>query len=280
MNFAVSNIAWKPDERLLAYETLAARGVRGLEIAPGLLFDEAADVFRPEETFAQARMREIADAGLTLVSMQSLLFGVEGAALFDGEAALARFTKGMDRAIDLAGRFGIPNLVFGSPRQRVIPETMPLEQATEHATAVFQQLGDRAASAGTIIAMEANPAVYGTNFLNEAQAVAEFVKKIAHPAIKMVLDVGAQHLNGTFDESAEFIAEQATLLSHVHMSEPYLDPAPAKVEAAASILKALRSVEYSRWVSIEMKAAPPNSLDEMDQAVQRLQCAAKMAKGI
>lgn len=280
MKFAVSNIAWKPDERLLAYEILAAQGVRGLEIAPGLLFDGAEDVFAPEETFAQARMREIADAGLTLVSMQSLLFGVDGAALFDGEAALARFTKGMERAIDLAGRFGIPNLVFGSPKQRIIPETMNHEHATEHAAMIFQQLGDRAASAGTIIAIEANPAVYGTNFLNDTKAVVEFVKRIEHPAIKMVLDVGAQHLNGALDQSAALIAEQSALLSHVHMSEPYLDPAPATVEAAASILQALESANYSHWVSIEMKAAPVNSLDEMDQAVQRLQSAAEMAKGV
>lgn len=280
MKFAVSNIAWKPDERLLAYETLAAQSVQGLEVAPGLLFDGAEDVFEPEEVFAQARMREIAGAGLTLVSMQSLLFGVDGAALFEGEAALGRFIKGMERAIDLAGRFEIPNLVFGSPKQRVIPGTMSLERATENAAMVFQQLGDRAASAGTIIAMEANPAVYGTNFLNDTKSVLEFVEMIHHPAIKIVLDVGALHLNGEFDKSAELITEQAKFLSHVHLSEPYLVSAPATVESAASILQALQAVKYNHWVSIEMKAAPVNSLQQLDQAVQRLQSAEEKAKGI
>ncbi|MEO9781911.1 MAG: sugar phosphate isomerase/epimerase family protein [Sedimentitalea sp.] len=280
MNFAVSNIAWKSDERLAAYAALAAQDVRGLEIAPGLLFDGAEDVFVPDEALAQERLSEVADAGLSLVSMQSLLFGVEGAALFEGEAALARLVTGMKRAIDLAGRFEIPNLVFGSPKQRVIPEAMTRTQATDHAEVVFQQLGDYAASAGTTIGMEANPAVYGTNFLTHAEAAAEFVRNLDHPAIKMVFDVGTMHLNDAFDQSTNLIAEHAPILSHVHISEPYLEPAPAQAETAATILHALGSVKYDHWVSIEMKAAPENRVDQMSQAVQRLRNADEMAKRV
>lgn len=278
MKFAVSNIAWRPEERLSAYATLAEHDVHGLEIAPGLLFDGAEDVFVPDAALAHDRMAEIADAGLTLVSMQSLLFGVEGAALFESHAALARLINGMKRAIDLAGRFEVPNLVFGSPKQRVIPETMPRAQATEHAAAVFEQLGDYAAEAGTVIAIEANPAEYGTNFLTEAEAVAEFVQQVQHPAVRMIFDVGAMHLNRAFDQSGDFIIEQSEILSHVHISEPFLEPAPASAEDAATVLKALAAARYDHWISIEMKATPVDSVDQMGQAVRRLQDAAELAK--
>ncbi len=278
MKFAVSNIAWSPEERLSAYATLSESQVRGLEIAPGLLFHGAEDVFVPDEMLARDRMTEISDAGLTLVSMQSLLFGVEGAALFEGDAALKRLIDGMKRAIDLANRFEIPNLVFGSPKQRVIPKGMARETALNYAVKIFQELGDYAAQAGTVVAMEANPEAYGTNFLTAAKDVAAFVKHVRHPAVRMIFDVGAMHLNDVFDDAPNFIAGHSDIISHVHISEPFLEPAPARAEDAAKVLKALQAVHYDHWISIEMKATPVDSVDQMGQAVRRLQDAADMAK--
>jgi sugar phosphate isomerase/epimerase len=278
MKLAVSNIAWPPDQRLAAYDALQARGITGLEIAPGLFFHGADDVFAPDDTLAQARLAEMAEAGLGLVSMQSLLFGVDGAALFEGDAALVRLVQGIERAIDLSGRFGIANLVFGSPKQRIIPDGMDPEQANDHAAAVFRSLGDRAAAAGTTIAIEANPTAYGTNFLTHADAVVDFVRSVDHPAVRMILDVGAMHLNDVFDETPGLIARSAPLLSHVHISEPYLNPAPASSEAAAPVLAALQEASYAKWISIEMKATATDSVGQMVAAVDRLRTATQISR--
>ena len=130
MRLAVSNIAWLAEERLEAYAILAEAGVTGLEIAPGIFFHAAHDPFVPDNASAREALREAADAGLSVVSMQSLLFGVTGAGLFDGAEARAVFEAGMHRAIALAGRFGIPNLVFGSPAQRRVPDGMGCRAAS------------------------------------------------------------------------------------------------------------------------------------------------------
>ena len=95
----MSNIAWSGEERLEAYAILAEAGITGLEIAPGLFFHAAADPFVPDQASAGEALREAADAGLALVSMQSLLFGVTGAGLFDGAGPRAAFERGMIRAI-------------------------------------------------------------------------------------------------------------------------------------------------------------------------------------
>ena len=252
----MSNIAWSADERLEAYAILAAAGITGLEIAPGLFFHAAADPFVPDERTAREALREAADAGLSLVSMQSLLFGVSGAALFEGPEARAAFEAGMHRAIALAGRFGIAALVFGSPLQRRVPEGMAMADALDQAAEVFRRLGDAAAAAGTRIGIEANPAAYGTNFCTTLDEALAFVALVDHPAIGPHLDLGAMHMNGDFAGVPARLPALAPRLAHVHVSEPDLAPAPADGKALVPVLRELGAAGYGGAVSIEMKRAP------------------------
>lgn len=277
MIWSVSNIAWPFEDRLQAYATLAEHGFGGLEIAPGLFFADAEDPFEPTPQQRDRALREIAEAGLSLVSMQSLLFGVDGAALFEDAAALQRLETGMERAISLAGRLQIPNLVFGSPRQRIVPEDMTGKEALDRAAIVFARLGNIAQAEGTVIAMEANPAVYGTNFLTHGRQALEFARAVDHPAVRFILDIGAMHINDVFEQTPQMIAEAGDLMSHVHFSEPQLAPAPADAAAAATVLSALDAAGYDRAVSIEMKAAPNTPIEAMAAAVGRLDQARQMA---
>lgn len=274
MKLAMSNIAWMPDERGAAYDAMAEAGVTGLEIAPGLFFHGAEDPFLPSQNVANLALAEIVDRGLSLVSMQSLLFGVPGAGLFDGEQARTKLVRGMERAIALAGRFGIPNLVFGSPRQRRVPEGLPMSDALDQAAEVFNGLAVAAQVAGTKIAIEPNPAAYGTNFLNTLDEAIDFVARIDHPAVVAILDLGAMHMNGQFDATCAAIPKLLPRLNHVHVSEANLAPAPYDAAELAPILTALGSAAYSKSVSIEMKR-PPEGLAGVCSALDRLVIAAK-----
>jgi len=274
MKLAVSNIAWAPRDRLAAYGVLERHGIAGLEIAPGLFLDGADDPFRPDTaTLARARS-EIADAGLRLVSMQSLLFGVGGAALFGPPEAQARLRDGMLRAIGLGETLEIPNLVFGSPKQRVIPDGMSAARAQDEAAELFGVLGDAAAAAGTRIAVEFNPAAYGTNFLTDAEAAIGFVRALDHPAVTLNFDIGAMHMNAGFDRIDTLIPDAIDCISHVHVSEPNLAPAPARGEDARHVFEVLRAAGYAAWVSLEM-ATPEGGLATLETHVERLAEAAR-----
>ncbi|WP_096788073.1 sugar phosphate isomerase/epimerase [Rhodobacter sp. CZR27] len=277
MRLAVSNIAWHPQDRAAAYGVLRAHGIRGLEIAPGLFFDRSADPFAPTEAELAGAVGEARAAGLELVSMQSLLFGVEGAALFGAPGERQAFRAGMRRAIALAGRLAIPNLVFGSPRQRVVPATMAATEAREVALETFADLGDAAQAAGTRLGVEFNPAAYGTNFLTTLEEADAFVADLAHPAVTLILDLGSMHLNGAFAGIAEAVAGVASPISHVHVSEPHLAPAPADAGAAATALSALARRGYSGWVSIEMKQPPEAMAAVLGAALGRLMQALDIA---
>lgn len=279
MKLAMSNIAWSADERLEAYAILAEAGVTGLEIAPGIFFHAAADPFVPDDATARTALAEAADAGLSLVSMQSLLFGVTGAALFEGTEARTVFERGMNRAITLAGRFGIPNCVFGSPGQRRVPADLAMEDALDEAGEVFRRLGDAAAAAGTRITIEANPAAYGTNFLNTLDEAEAFVSRVDHPAIALILDLGAMHMNGSFASVPARLPRLAPRLNHVHVSEPDLAPAPADAAGLAPVLHGLRHAGYAKAVSIEMKR-PPQGLADVRGAVTRLVAAHQAERAI
>ena len=250
MKLAISNIAWMPDERGAVYDLMAEAGVTGLEIAPGLFFHAAKDPFLPSPDVAQAALAEITDRGLTLVSMQSLLFGVTSAGLFDGAKATANLARGMERAIALAGRFSIPNLVFGSPGQRRVPNGLPMNRALDQAAEMFRSFAAAAQSAGTKIAIEANPAAYGTNFLNTLDEAVDFVAKVDHPAVVSILDLGAMHMNGDFATTAARIPALLPRLNHVHVSEPNLAPLRTMPGARASYRGAthgsIRQVRFDR----------------------------------
>jgi sugar phosphate isomerase/epimerase len=276
MMLAVSNIAWASCDRLAAYELLARQGIDGLEIAPGLFLDSADDPFSPDDVTLKRARSEIEVAGLRLVSMQSLLFGVQGAALFGPPEARERFCDGMMRAIALAGLLEVPNLVFGSPRQRIIPDGMTASQAQDVAIEIFGRLADAAAKVGSQLAVEANPEAYGTNFLTNIEAALQFVRAVDHPALTLNFDVGAMHMNQAFEQIDLLIPEAIDRISHVHVSEPFLVPAPAQEEDAHHLFTVLGNAGYEKWVSLEMMA-PDGGLDILEANVARLARAARTA---
>lgn len=274
MKLAISNIAWIPGERGEAYDAMAEAGITGLEIAPKLFFNSSEDPFAPSANVARAALAEINDRGIQIVSMQSLLFGVGGAALFGDTEGRASFLRGMERAINLASYIGIPNLVFGSPAQRRVPSDLSMEEALDQAAFVFLRLAEMAQNAGTKIAIEANPAAYGTNFINTLDDALGFVRRVHHPAVACVLDLGAMHINGEYATTADRIPALLPTLSHVHVSEPSLAPAPRKIKALTPVVDALRAAGYGKSISIEMKP-PSNGVVGVREALRRLSTAAR-----
>ena len=154
---------------------------------------------------------------------------------------------------------------------------MSPETAETIAVDMFRELGDAAGGAGTVLGIEFNPAAYGTNFLNDVAQAKAFVERVNHPAVSLVLDMGAMHMNGDFGKVDDLATHFAHNISHVHISEPNLAPAPASAERAASVLSAMASAGYNRWYSIEMKPQPFLGLSALDKALHRLQEAVELA---
>lgn len=277
MKLAVSNIAWSPQEADAAFGLMQRVGVHGLEIAPGLAFPNEPDAVAPSESAVTLFRAKTAQHGLELVSMQSLLFGVKDAQLFGSAEQRQNLAKGVERAMILAHRLDIPNLVFGSPGNRAFPDSLSPEQAIEQASETFHRLGERALELGCVLAIEPNSANYGTNFLTTVEAAWAFVENLSHPAIRLNFDIGTLLTNGEANPFAARPQAARAATSHVHISEPQLAPAPADGEQLGDIVRPVVSAGYAGWYSIEMRRSERDPLDTLSACIARAKSALEEA---
>lgn len=253
MRLAISNIAWAPGEIADALFAMEEFGARGLEIAPRLAFPAEPDPFMPSRPAVSAFVRLVHSHNIEIVSMQSLMFGVSGAKLFGNNDERAAFFSGVSRAIGLAQILSIPNIVMGSPANRVIPDELLREHAWTQAIEIFRRLADIALKANTKIALEPNPAAYGTNFLTTVGESVRFCRLVDHPAVTVNFDIGSLHMNHEFDQAAILFEDAKSIVSHVHISEPQLAPAPHNADMFRTTALAFLSAGYEGWMSIEMR---------------------------
>lgn len=241
MKLSISNIGWQAETDKQVYELMKKQRFTGLEIAPTRIFPE-----NPYEDLNAAKnwaMRIKKDYGFEIPSMQSIWYG-RLEKIFGNEeekTSLIDYTK---RAIDFAEVIGCRNLVFGCPRNRSIPEGAKVEDAVPF----FKALGDYASGHGCVVAMEANPPIYNTNFINTTEQALDLIKMVDSTGFLLNLDVGTMVENG---ESVSILESNERYLHHVHISEPGLKPIE-KRKIHSELGEFLRATGYDRFISIEV----------------------------
>ena len=162
------------------------------------------------------------------------------------------------QAIDFASCIRCKNLVFGCPKNRNIPEN----KTENDSIYFFKEIGEYAKTKGTIIALEPNPTIYGTNFINTTKQAFDFVKKMECEGIKVNVDLGTILQN---KENLRSIVENINLVHHIHISEPNL----AKIEKRKEhqeLSEILKEVNYDKYISIEMKRT--EKIEEVKETIQ------------
>lgn len=261
---AVSNIAWDASEDDAIASALRAEQVHAIEIAPTKWRASPLDASAAE---VAGYRRAWEDRGMRIVSMQALLFGHPEFQLFgDTSGAMQDYLR---RMTAFGAEVGAHALVFGSPKNRV-RGALPIDEAMRMATDFFRPLGEFAAQHNVRFCLEANPAAYGCDFVTTTAEAVSLCEAIASSGIAVNGDLGGMTMNG---ESVRASIERAAdVLGHFHASEPELAPLGVAADHVAAAA-ALVSVEYDRWVSIEMRAAPSGS------NVERVRATVRLAKG-
>ena len=96
--------------------------------------------------------------------------------------------------------------------------------------------------------MEANPTIYGTNFVNTTESAIELIEEVDSDGFKLNLDIGTMVENG---ESVAVLAGKERLINHVHISEPGLK-AIQKRKLHEEVSEMLEKSGYNGFVSIEV----------------------------
>ena len=244
----VSNISNNslPNEQY--YSILKHYGIKYVEIAPTKFFTW-------NEWFERAvhnsnELGQILESfDLKLYSFQSVTYTICNN-IFDENNAdiLHHFQK----VIDLACFSGASNIVFGCPknRKRINPK---LNDSADDDTfvAFFKKLGDYIGGRALIISIENNSQKYDCNYLNTIDQVGKIVRKINHPKIKMMIDVGNCVMeNDDIDDACNY----KDIIHHVHVSAPFMNPLSYphyNIEIYSKFIQLLKKINYNKVVSLE-----------------------------
>lgn len=248
MKLAISNIAWAKEYDAQMYAGLQKMGFTGLEIAPTRIWDMPPYEKKEEAALWAAGLKE--QYGLSIVSLQSIWYR-RSENLFDSSAereTLLAYTK---EAIDFAQAVASGNLVFGCPRNRNRNADCPLteEMCMSVAEGFLKELGEYAKEHKTVLAIEPNPPIYHTNFINDTASAFALVEQVGSEGCKVNVDLGTILQNG---ETLTQLADHIELVNHVHISEPGI----AKIEKRQlhkELAHVLTAAGYAGYVSIEMK---------------------------
>ncbi len=258
MNLSISNIAWSPKERNKVYRFLNKKKIRGIEIAPKLLLHDIKDIFKLNKKETIKCLKDLKKHNLKIVSMQSLFFEAKDCYLFQSIKQRNNFVNHLCQTIKLAKKLGIQNLVFGSPKNRIIPSNMKYNDAEKIAINAFKKIGKVAKINNVYLSIEPNPKEYGTNFLNTIYQTYDFVKKVKSDNIKIILDAGEILMNLENKKIDSIIKGCIDLINHVHISEPYLKTIQNK-NFFKKLISTLNKYNYQKWISIEMRAQKKNN---------------------
>jgi sugar phosphate isomerase/epimerase len=248
MRLSISNIAWDVSEDDAVAELLNAHGIDAIDVAPGKYFSVPLDATDCEIGSVRRRWE---DRGVAIVGMQALLFGTEGLNLFGTADAQHAMLEHLAAVCRIGWGLGAQRLVFGSPRNRDrsgLDDTV----AFDHAVVFFRRLGDIARANGVEICLEPNPTCYGSNFMTTSAETAHIVARVGHPAIRMQLDTGALAING--EDALAVIDDYASLIGHIHASEPDLLPLGDASTDHQAIGRLLAKYLPKHIVTIEMRA--------------------------
>ena len=254
MKLSVSNIAWESGQDERIYQEMKRFGFSGLEIAPTRWFMEEPYAHAREARELYLKLRE--SYGFQISSMQSIWFG-RRESIWGTDEERKWLSEDTKLALEFAASVECGNLVFGCPRNRNRPEGA----GESEVLSFFRKLGQEAADHGAVIALEANPPIYHTNYINNTVEAIELIRRLDCPGIGLNLDVGTMIENG---EKVEELEGAWSYISHVHISEPFLKPVRERFlhdELAA----ALRENGYSGYVSIEM--GKQEDLSELIEAI-------------
>jgi sugar phosphate isomerase/epimerase len=259
---SISNLAWSPAEDSAVLALLRRYDVRAIDVVPKKFFDDPATATTPQIAAARTRW---ADSGIAFAGMQSLLYGTQGLNVFGSPDIQEKLLEHLRHICRIGGELGATRLVFGSPRNRDragLDDTAALEIAVHF----FRRLGDIAAANGVLVCLEPNPAAYHSNFMCTADETAAVVRATVHHAIRMQLDTGALTLNG--EDVRAVLAAHASLIGHIHASEPHLVPLGTGTTDHAAMAAAVKNTLPNHIVCIEMAETKEGAnLQHIEQAL-------------
>jgi sugar phosphate isomerase/epimerase len=249
-------------------------GYEGIEIAPFTISDYVTDI----STKRRGQLRRQAEkAGVEIIGLHWLLSKTRGFHLTSPDRAVRRKTTGYLAALaDFCAELGGNLLIFGSPKQRNLLEGTTRAQGMQHAAEVLRGTLPALEKTDVILALEPlSPGI--TDFLKTAADAVELIRLVDSPRCRLILDCNAMSTEPT--PIPELIRRNRRHLVHFHANDPNLQGPGFGDLDFMPIVRALREIDYTGWISVEVFDYSPGPHRLARESIRHLQeCFAKAAK--
>ncbi len=247
MKYAICNETFEGWDHARVCARVAELGYTGLEMAPFTLAPRITDV----TSARRSELRQQAEsAGVQIIGLHWLLAKTEGFHLTSPDATTRKRTgEYLAELAHAAAELGGNILVLGSPFQRNLPEGMTREQGEANAADTLGHCLAALDRDKVYLCLEPlTPAE--TNFMTSAVEAVSLARRLAHPYVKLHLDVKAMSVERA--PTPDVIRANREYLHHFHANDPNKrGPGFGDVDFKP-IFQALRDVEYRGWVSVEV----------------------------
>ncbi|MGL6100394.1 MAG: sugar phosphate isomerase/epimerase family protein [Fusobacteriaceae bacterium] len=260
MKLGISNIAWDSEDNFKIYELMRNKKIYGLEIAPTKFFPE--NPYSTIQNKLDILKNSIQLEELEIMSMQSILFGKSDLVLFGDKVKRKELLDYLKLGVIFAKNLGIKNIVFGNPKNRISNSENDWNSGIDF----FKELGNFASANNVTIGIEANPDIYGGNFITTTEEAIDFVLECNSEGIGLNLDLGTMIQN---NEKLEILDKiDIEKISHVHISEPYLNLiSEDNCKLHKELFQYLKNKNYKNYISIEMKYIEEDNFENIERTL-------------
>lgn len=251
-NLCVSNICVNNISQRQFSSILRILGFKNVEVAPTKLVDDWNEI-------NNINFDLFTEQNITPYSFQSITFTLNNLNIFTETSQ--ELLSHLKNVIDIANKKNIKILVFGCPRNRkIINKDIDNENI---AINFFKKVGRYCEDKNVTICIEPNSKKYNCNFINLIEEAEMFVKKINHPNIKMMVDLGNAIMEK--DELSKIILLKDTI-NHIHVSQEYMESYKNPHTSNNNFSKFLDLMEYDNVITLEMLIKD----DELNTLVESL----------
>jgi len=255
MKIAISNIAW--EHKLLAQylKFLKELLFSGIEIAPSIIWTEPTDSSIEDRKIFKDKIHK---EGLEIIGFHALLFSRPDLQLFLSKKSRMATIDYLCKLIKLCADLGGKQLVFGSANNRKLHSRKYSECLNQAMEDLFQ-ISEYGRKYNVFFCIEPlGPDE--TDFIQSIEEGGNIVNKVNHPFFKLHLDTKA--LFSTKENPNEIISKFKNIIQHVHISDKNLKEPGSINNSHRNIGNALKKINYSNFLSIEMKK-PDNEIKKV-----------------
>jgi sugar phosphate isomerase/epimerase len=244
MKCSLTNISLPEYNNCEYFNRLNEIGIKGIEVATSRAWPDSLHGVSQENI---KHYRQLADhAGLSIVGLHSLLYGLDDLALFGDETQFYKTLEYFKLLSNVCSELGGKSLVFGSGRNK---GEISYSNALDRTYKFLEFLIPSLEKDGVYICFEPLSS-NDSDFINTVSESLEIVKYCSSPHVQVQLDVKAIIENNKLSE--DLITESETYLKHVHVNTPGLGIVGRKYTNEHNTISSfLNGIGYDGFLTIE-----------------------------